>query len=57
MNKLDDTMIQKNFKMSCKRGKISIKIFMFIVTSLVDIVIYCATMYLFGQIISVEWDF
>ena len=33
-------MVKKTSKMSCKQGKIGIKIFMSIVTSLVDIVIH-----------------
>ena len=39
MNKLEGTMVQDYFKMFCKKGKISIKVCMFIVTSLVGIVI------------------
>ena len=43
MNKFDYTMIRKNPQMSCKQGGILIKIFLFIVPSLVGIVIHCAT--------------
>ena len=37
MKELDDTTIPKKIKMFCKQGKILIKIFTFIVTSLVGI--------------------
>ena len=47
-------MIQKTFKMSCKQGQMWIKISAFIVTPLVNIVIYWATMYLFEQKNSVQ---
>ena len=46
MNRHDDIMLQKSFKLSCKHGKICNN-FTFIVTSLVCIVIHCETIGVF----------
>ena len=60
MNKLDDAMIQKTFRMSCKQGNYMNQMLTFIVTPLVGMIIHCATMCvssLFEPKISVERDF